>query len=361
MNALLLNETVENDGQYSDWYKRAVPAYDSNGQENFRDENGDLVEGIYLDMPNDVYHSLPALSSSALKKFIESPAHYFREYLSNVSRKRTLGMQRTFDAGTHAHTLILEPEGYYKQFFRDVLPVDYPDSLTTAAQIEEELVKRNLKKSGTKAEKTARLLEADPSVLVFDAIAEKYYAKIGVKSEAMWEGNPVTTYGGKIPVDGQVWDDAHRAANTTRNHSEADNYFQFGAPEVAMIAKCPITGLMLKVKFDWLRHDDDAIDMKTTQSTKPEDFKRQIFNLHYDVQQEFYKYAALLQDITIRSFVFVATEYVNADICQPFELPQKYINLASNKVQKSLKEIKKCMETGNWYGWSKEDCTMVLQ
>ena len=59
------------------WVDKALPAYDAAGKPNFLDDEGDIVEGIFLDLPNDVYHSLNALSSSAVNKFMESPASYW--------------------------------------------------------------------------------------------------------------------------------------------------------------------------------------------------------------------------------------------------------------------------------------------
>lgn len=362
-HALTIDECVESADSksvaLSNWVDAAKPAYE-NSVPTYLDDSGELIEGIYLDMPNDVYHALPALSSSKLKKFIDSPAHYYREYLSGISRKRTTAMQNTFDAGTHAHTLVLEPQGYYKRYFRDVMPIDYPDALHTAAQIEEQLVTLGLKKSGTKAEKTARLIAADPKAAVFEEIQQREYAKQGVKAIEVVEGEEVATYGGKIPVDGQVWDDAHRAANTTRNHSEANAYISYGLPEVTIICRCQITGMMLKVKFDWLRFDDTAVDLKTTLSTRPEKFLRQLNDLHYDAQQEFYKYVALLAGIDIHAFTFVTTEYVNSDACQPYVLSATRTIRAKEKVQIGLTDLAKCIETGKWYAWSKEDCTMML-
>lgn len=352
-------EEVNNECEYSNWVEQASPSY-VNGVPTYLDAQGELIEGIYLDMPNDVYHALPALSSSKLKKFIDSPAHYYREYLSSITRKRTTAMQNTFDAGTHAHTLVLEPEGYYERYFRDVMPIDYPDALHTAVQIEAALVKLGLKKSGTKAEKIARLVAADPTAEVFEDIQQREYAKQGTKGVVIFEGEEVTTYGGKIPVDGQVWDDAHRAAKTTRQHKEANAYISNGLPEVAIFQRCPKTNLMLKVKFDWLRFDDDAVDLKTTLSTRPEKFARQLNDLHYDAQQEFYKYVARLAGIIIRAFTFVATEYVHADICQPYNLSRARSIRASEMVQTGLKDMAECVKTGVWYGWSKEDCTMTL-
>lgn len=347
--------------QASNWIDFAKPAYDQNGRPLFLDNNGDLVEGIYLNMPNDVYHNLKALSSTGLKKFIESPAHYYREYLSGIDRKRTLSQRRTLDTGTHAHSLILEPEGYYSIFFRDVIPADYPKALHTATEIEACLAELNLKKTGNKAEKIERLFQADPNIEIFDKLREENLFRQGQPMEMEFEGETVLTYGGKIPVDGQVWDDAHRAMETVRNHSEANAYIQDGLPEVAILARDPITGLMLKVKFDWLRFDDAAVDVKTTQSTKPEDFSRQLFNLHYDVQQEFYKYVAAVAGIQVNTFVFVAVEFVNADVCQPYELSDKHISRAFKKVMRGLKEMKSCYETQRWYGWSQDDCTMIIQ
>ena len=382
MNSAIDLSTGEIEVTYSNWKERAVGAYDSEGNPNYLDDQGELIAGIYLDMPNDVYHSLPALSSSKLKDFIKSPALYYRNYVSKVERKRTTAMKNTFDAGTHGHTLILEPQGYYNQFFRDLVPSDMPDALMTAGDIEAKLVELGLPKSGAKAQKISRLMDfidnkvptldpKDPadaeliekalSVKIFDVERMKHLESFGAPAEGKWEGEDVITYGGKVPVDAVVWDDAHRVLKTTRDHDEADQYFQFGLPEVAIFARCPLTGMMLKVKFDWLRFDDMAVDMKTTLSVKPQKFLRQVEDLNYDIQESFYTYVANLQDIPVDKFIFVATEYVNMDACQPFELSSKRRKKAYTKMMSKLPELKECTETDRWYGYVKEDCTMVLE
>jgi len=382
MNSSAQLVTDHFEDEYSNWKERAVQAYDKKGNPNYLDANGNIIEGIYLDLPNDIYHALPALSSSKLKDFIKSPALYFRNYVSKVERKRTTAQKNTFDAGTHGHTLILEPQGYYNQFFRDIVPSDMPDAINTAVEIEEKLVELGLPKSGSKAQKAERLTKyvnevvptLDPNVpeqasliekaqgiKIFDVERIKHLESYGAPAEGKWEGEDVTTYGGKVPVDAVVWDDAHRVLKTTREHEEADQYFQFGLPEVAIFSRCPLTGLMLKVKFDWLRFDDMAVDMKTTLSVKPQKFLRQVEDLNYDIQQEFYKYVARLMDIPVEKFIFVATEYVNMDACQPFELSAKRTKKAFARMMSKLPELKECQDTNNWYGYVKEDCTMVLE
>lgn len=315
MQAIQSNQT-EN---LSNWFSRAKPAYAVDGSPNFFDGKGDLVEGIYLDMPNDVYHSLNALSSSALKTFVDCPAKYYRDYLSGVTRKRTLALKRTLDAGSYGHELCLEPQGFHDRYFRDPVQSDFPDAISTADEIESELVKAGLPAKEGKAEKLTRLLKIDPtiapeklktitdidneltrlnapkteskldkarrllvanpSVQVFDLLLEQARSSNGKMATTVnpYTGEVVTTYGGKLPIDGVVWDDAHRIQKTVRKHKEANVYLSNGLPEVAIIARCNITGLMMKVKFDWLRFDDEAVDVKTSaQSVRPEMFKRQV-------------------------------------------------------------------------------------
>lgn len=384
----------------SNWFSRAVSAYDSKGQPNFLDALGELVEGIYIGVPNDVYHSLDALSSSGMKAFVESPALYKRDYLSSVNRARTLAQKRTFDAGSYGHELCLEPEGFQQRYFRDLVPSDCPDALHTVAQIDAALLKAGLSTSEGKADKLARLKASAPKidtsalftikeieaalesaglsktegkldkakrlcavnrfVEVFELLFEQNRKTQGASTVIQRGGEDVTTYGGKVPVDGVVWDDAHRVQRTVRSHREADAILQNGLPEVTIIARCPMTQMMLKVKFDWLGFDDTAADVKTTRDTKPSKFLNQIYDLKYHIQQEFYKYVASLAGIEIRRFSFVAVEYTKADICQPYELDQDDTLEAKLELKEALRRFVSCKQSGNWYGWSEHDCTIVL-
>lgn len=341
-NQIMVNQ------EFSNWVERAIQTFDENGEPNYLDKNGDLIEGIYLNMPNDLYHSLPALSSSGLKKFKESPPHYYREYLSGITTKRTTQQKRTLDAGTYGHELVLEPEGFFDRYFREALEVDFPNALKTDAEIKEKLSAMGLKTSGSKPEKIARLLEADPEIPVLDNLMELNRLKHGKEGEAIIEGEKVTTYGGKVGIDGQVWDAALRIAQSVKNEVQADAFVRNGMPEVAIISRCPITGMMLKVKFDWLRFDDQAGDVKTTRSAMPDDFSRQMKKLSYDLQQAFYCYVAELAGIFIRRFVFIAVEYQTADFCQLFCLKQKRKVRAERKRDELLQEFAECKRTNLW-------------
>lgn len=386
--------------QLTDWSGRAQEAYDAQGNPNFLNAEGELVEGIYLNLPNDVYHSLPAMSSTCMKKFMDSPAIYARHYLSDINRKRTLAQKRTLDAGTYGHELCLEPEGFYTRYFRDLVPADFPEALHSTAQIESALISAGLPASENKDDKIARLVRANPNVdvstlktirdidaelekcglnkteskldkgnrllaavpsaQVFDVLFMANRTKHGAPKTIKVQDEECTTYGDKLPIDGIVWDDAHRVQQTVRSHSQANAELQNGMPEVAIIARCPLTQMMLKVKFDWLRFDGAAADVKTTRDTKPEKFKRQMQDLNYPTQQAFYCYVAELAQVMVERFVFIAVEYLNADICQPYELSDRSARYARRELMNALKEFQECKETNNWYGWSEKDCTIVL-
>lgn len=393
-------ENTPSESGLSNWRQRALPAYDSSGKPNYLNSCGELIEGIYLGMPNDVYHALDALSSSGMKTFVESPALYERNYLSGFDRVRTVTQKRTLDAGTYGHELCLEPAGFNTRYFRDLLPSEYPDALHTVAQIDAALVKAGLPANEGKAEKLARLVAAVPTmdvsglktikdideelerlglskseskldkakrlcaanrfVEVFDVLFLENRLKRGAPEQVTMNGEEVTTYGGKLPIDGMVWDDCHRVQQTVRSHREADAILQYGEPEVAIIARCPQTQMMLKTKFDWLRFDDTAADVKTTRDTKPSRFLNQIYDLKYHIQQSFYTYVASLVGINILRFSYIAVEYIRADICQPYELELEDIKAAKLEFADALRRFVACKSENKWYGWSQQDCTIVL-
>jgi exodeoxyribonuclease VIII len=117
---------------------------------------------------------------------------------------------------------------------------------------------------------------------------------------------------------------------------------------------------MLKCKFDWLRFDDNAVDVKTCLSARPEKFRQKIFDLHYDLQAGFYNYVASLAGITIGTFTFVAVEFANLNACQPYQLGESLCKKAEINLATTLTDFKWCLDNQLWYGYQREDCTIIL-
>lgn len=380
-----------------DWQDMIQPAYTASGKPNFLDAQGEIVEGIYTDMPNEVYHALDAHSSTGIKTFAKGRHHYFRQYLSDVCRLRTKQQEYTFDAGTFGHMRVLEPENFHGNFMRNPVPEDFPDVelIESIPQLKAALAKNNLPVSGTKAVLVERLYAFDPSLPLFEKMREQLivkfldqrYAKYlrtdaeldemayfyGIdtsqtrekKIEEILAISPSQPIWEKLinrhVIDHIVWDDAIRVERSTRAHPKADWLLSDGYAELSIIARCPTTGMLLKVRFDWLRYDAIAVDLKTTLTTNPTKFAYQVRDLRYDLQQVFYCYVANLAGVPVKHFCFVATEYKDADNCETFELSSKKIIESTEEMFDLLDEFKEALTSGYWYGHDRSRSTWVIE
>mgnify|MGYP006087934373 CR=1 FL=1 len=314
-----------------------TPAYDDNGIPNFLDDSGELVEGIYSGLENKKYHALPALSSSALKTFSVSPAHYFRSYLSDVDRKRSIAQERTFETGDLSHRLVLEPDGFYDEFAQELNPLDHPKALKTISDLTEKCCELGLKKSGKKSELIDRLIDHQPNLAlsIWECISRVHINKNI----------------GKSLVDPIVWEDAHRCVATTRANPLANELLTEGFPELTVLAKCQNTGLWLKARPDWLRFDEVVVDYKTTRNASPRGFAKQAKELNYALQQEFYVYVLSLVGIVVKGFHFVANEYIQADITECYTLDGEWIGTARTEMNSLITEFDQCKTNDTWYGY----------
>lgn len=358
-----------------------TPAYDEKGRPNFKDSAGELIAGIYSGLENEVYHSLDAISSSQIKKYAKSPAHFKRAYIDKINRKRTLkSTERTLDAGTYAHELVLEPEGFNDRYFRLLNAAEHENSIHLLEDLKAKCAEMGLAVSGSKATLIERIKTQDPTVLIFEVQQEEHILKNAGKKavekakEFMKKstGRPslidslredcVTPYLIKTPVDPIVWDDAHRACETVRNHEWADSILQDGHPELSVIAQCPETGLMLKVRFDWLTNAGLPADLKTTRSCNPLMAAYQFADLGYDLQAVFYTHVGRLAGIPCppHVFPFVAVEYLDADICEVFELGDDDWEIATNNYYKHISNLAHSLVHDEWPGYTQRNGSTLL-
>lgn len=386
------NQIERAESAFSLWFNKAQNAYveDDKGElvATYLDDGGNLKEGIYFAMPNDVYHSLDALSSSKLKGYVASPTEYAYEHIFDIQRDLTSQQKRTFLTGTLIHELVLEPVGFFQKYFLVPVQREYPNALNTIEQInraleeaglpisegkkgklnrllrhdpnvdtqrlvtnldiDNALVARGLPKSESKLDKALRLHEVAPDVEVFDVILQKALDAKGKKTEVEIDGDMVALYGGMRPVDSVMWHDTIYAAQAVRQHEGARKCLSDGFAEVTFISRCSITGLLLKAKFDWLTIYDTASDVKSAASTDPRKFGYQVNDLNYDVQEQFYCYVAEMLGVNIREFYFIAVRYNKAINCQPYRLrPQK--RLQARKVMiNALQSMSRRLDTNNW-------------
>ena len=360
-----------------------TPAYDVNGKPNYLDEHGEIICGIYSDLENEVYHSLPAISSSQIKKYAKSPAHYKRTYIDQVNRKRQLAKstEKTFDTGTYSHELILEGEGFYDRYFRLLNAAEHENSLHTIAELKEKCKELSLAVSGTKTALIERIVKRDPTVKIFDAeqqkhiqdnVGEKAYLKaLEVMSETSerlslidaLKHKDVKPLLLKTPIDAVIWDDAHRAERTVRSHEWANEILQDGFAELSVFARCPVTGRMLKVRFDWLSRRGIPADLKTTRSANPLQAAYQFADLGYDLQSWYYTHVGRLAGIPCEDKVFpiIAVEFLEADICQVFELSDEDWVIAERNCKRHIVNLHESLLNDDWPGYTRRNGSTLLR
>ncbi|WP_435277311.1 PD-(D/E)XK nuclease-like domain-containing protein (plasmid) [Psychrobium sp. nBUS_13] len=359
------------------WLDNVMPAY-SDDIPNFIDDNGGLICGIYTGLDNETYHSLDAINSSIIKKLVsKTPAHAKKILDEKESSESLFTRSRAMEIGTLGHELILEPNEFEKKYFRLPNQSEHPKALVTSKELANKCDEVGLAKTGNKPELIERLAQHDMTIEIFDLIvASSYMKNTGKKAfqiaqelvrnkkainiHKAYETQLVKKQCLKLPVEVEQWNKAKQVESAFLKHTRAPLLTKDGFPEITMIAKDPITGLLLKIKIDYLRRDAIAIDIKTARSAEPYKFSKQCKDLNYDVQAEFYKYVANLLDVPVEVFAFVAIEYEEAEICEIFELSKKRQEQGWRDTEMGLRTLKGCIDTSNWYGYTVNDQIIVI-
>lgn len=276
--------------------------------------------GMITGESNEVYHGNEAVSTSTIKDFIKSPYLYYRKYVAkDVERSETAAM--TF--GSMAHTFILEPEAFEKEYvvMPDGIDRRTKDGKAAYAEIEDS-GKKIVSASDYKAVLELRkAIDLNPTA--------KLMLSNGV-AEVSWRID-AGAYKMQSRTDWFVESCNEEQAEELRKH-----------------------GLSIKAG------DPVIVDLKTTQSL--EDWEMQnygnvIFKYGYQLQLGFY--LAVINKIRkqqgkeiVRHFLFVVVEKSAPNDCAVIALDEKTFALAQTQLKHHLAELTKCYKTGEWKGWN---------
>lgn len=119
-----------------------------------------ITDGIYFDLPADVYHAVPRLSSSGIQKLCVSPATFWRGSWLDPGRAEEEEETIWLLLGRAYHTARLEPHlfesTYVRELEKSAMP---PGSLFTGTEMGRALEEFGAKKSGSVAEQAERLAD----------------------------------------------------------------------------------------------------------------------------------------------------------------------------------------------------------
>lgn len=177
-----------------------------------------FMPGIYFNLSNDEYHKDKALSHSGINKILVSLPDYWVNSPLNPDRKFKKGDAMKF--GEWCHTLLLEPERFYKTY-NFAGSKNYLPGKETLTSVDYKLVKENVE-ALTKDPKTAA-------------------------------------------------------------------YFKGGYPEVSIFVRDPMTGVMLRIRVDYLR-TFGSVDLKRLRTITNNQLGWLIADHGYDLQDYLYRF-----------------------------------------------------------------------
>jgi hypothetical protein len=247
--------------------------------------------GVY-EMPSEVYHAHPALSSSGARLLLppNCPALY------RWRRDHPPESTRTFDFGHAAHKMVLG-EGM------EIVAIDAPDYRTKAAQAERDAVR--------------------------DA--------------------------GKVPLLDHEVKTVLGMADALRAHPVAAALIEWpGKPERSLFRQDKATGVWLRSRIDWLPQPTAGgrmtiPDYKTTVSAEPLAFGRSVARYGYFQQAAWYVdmvlALGLAEDV---HFVFLAQEKTAPYLVTVFELDEYSLELGRKRNRKAIDLFARCVERDEW-------------
>ncbi|SAK62492.1 exonuclease VIII [Caballeronia temeraria] len=279
---------------------------------------------IRSDLTIEQYHALPDVSKSGLDDLHVSPAHFFalhRDPNRPAPRERAGQLE-----GNLAHCAILEPDEFAQRYV--TIPNDAPRRPTDA-----------------------QWHAAKPS-------------EASIRAMAWWREFNERTQGVTVISPGQ-YDAAMRQAESVRALPDIREALSRGRAEVSAFWRDPETGVACRCRPDWIYEATDAaailVDVKTFSSAGASEFARQAARKRYHVQDAFYTdgYAAASgRDVLAFIFVAVETEWPYAAHAMMLDDPSKAQGRA--EYQRNLRTYARCVETGEWPGYSKEISLITL-
>jgi hypothetical protein len=289
-------------------------------------------EGVFYDMPDEVYRKSPGVSNSMLKAISSdgedpgSPAHFLAQFSYPQEDTDALFM------GRYIHSRILTPDA--------PLPgiVEIPDTYPAPANCS--------------AVKQKKVQPGDP--LPWHGAAT--YCK-------QWEADQVAN--GNRPMKAADIEKIDGVVNAIAAHPTCKVIFENGTSEVSLFKRYHNgNGMILrKARLDWVPPGTALVDVKTCLDARAVKFARTLWNRRYFVQAAIY--LTLWNELNPHdqktNFVFVAVEKFAPYGIQIFDVSQEDIRAGNWEWRRNLALVIECMKRGEWPAYPTETQTIKMQ
>jgi hypothetical protein len=263
------------------------------------------TEGVWLDLPSDVYRNAPGVSQSMLKDFGDhaSPLHF------RASKPKEATEDMEF--GTICHTAILEPGNLPSAYY--IRPDQYPSENKKTKQTE-------MKKWSGNSD----------------------WCKDWLKEH---NGRPVITKRDEAKIP--------KIVERVKSLDECGSALRFGKREVSWFKRDEITGLLCKCRTDLIADTTNGVrfifDLKKVQSgaATHEAFSKHAHDLGYHIQA-----ASYLRITGADRFVFVPFDDDEPfDACE-FEPTAEMLDSGAYEYRRILDAYAKCVKEDRWPGYA---------
>lgn len=143
-----------------------------------------------------------------------------------------------------------------------------------------------------------------------------------------------------------------------RRHSLAGELLapDSGIPELSAVARDPDTGVLLRARFDWWRHDGTAVDFKTISRTSaaPARFGRTGLDNGYYLQAATYIFIAELCGVPLAGFEFVVQETTPPYAASVVHFGPASLELGRRHMRQAINAYAAARDDGVWPGWPEE-------
>jgi len=239
-------------------------------------------------MTSKEYHAHPALSSSGIRQFKRSPAHY-QAWLKD--------RQTDSDAlrfGRLVHCLTLDVSAFDSEFIIKPEDVDFR----------------------TKAGKEWR-----------------------------------ASVGERAVVDVEEMERARAISDAIHADRDAGPMLKDGEPEVSLFADCGGVEVKARPDFvpaEFGEFGDALIDIKTCADASEDEFSRSIAKYGYHIQAAHYLEVARLCGLARKRFIFIAVEKVAPFAIGVYELDEAAMLVALAEHRRLVKRFRECMKNDAW-------------
>jgi len=266
-----------------------------------------IIEGIYW-ITNDEYHGSEGISKSGIVKVLQSPKHYWANYL-DPDREKTDFSAGHFVIGSASHKYVLEPNTFFEEYV--VLSTELSSMSKNRKDYKEAVIK--YKEQGLTA-LTLKMM--------------------------------------KVPVN---------VRNSVVAHEKANELVTDGRAEMSFYWIDEDTGVLCKCRPDYWIPNIAVPDLKTTATDARADaFSKTCASYDYHIQAAFYSdgVAALTNEKLDMPFIAVEKEPPYA--CAVYTIDQFGVNKGRSDYKRALETFSRCLELDDWPSYPPKVTTISL-